>query len=240
MAPRKNAATQKKTENTPEQGGIMNAGTAPAPAYTEEQVQKMIAEAVAKAMAEAQTKPAAPAQDGMVTMRYFDEVNDRNTLYLGVNGKYGQIIGKRWTGQVPKMAFIGDFRTPLVQKLLENRNLIVLDGLTDDERKLYGVCYQDGEFIDEKLYDRLIRMPEEDLLEIYRGLCPEWRRMVSVRFADAYNHGKLRVTREALLALNRESKRDNKGLDKNDPRRKGAFYAIIQAMNMAEDDDTED
>ena len=210
--------------------------------YSESDVQAMIAKAVADALAAQQKEqPAqqmvAPCNDGLVTLRFYDEINDANVIYLGDNGKYGQIIGKRWTGQIPKMAFIGDFRTPHIQKLLEDRNMIVLDGLTDEERRLYGVDYVDGEFLDEKMYNAMLRMPEEDLVATYTGLCPEWKRMVAVRFAEAYESGKLRVTRDALLALNRESRKANKVFDQNDPRRKGDFYGIIDKMNLREQED---
>lgn len=210
--------------------------------YSESDVQAMIAKAVADALAAQQKEqPAqqtvAPYNDGLVTLRFYDEINDANVIYLGDNGKYGQIIGKRWTGQIPKMAFIGDFRTPHIQKLLEDRNMIVLDGLTDEERRLYGVDYVDGEFLDEKMYNAMLRMPEEDLVATYTGLCPEWKRMVAVRFAEAYESGKLRVTRDALLALNRESRKANKVFDQNDPRRKGDFYGIIDKMNLREQED---
>lgn len=210
--------------------------------YSESDVQAMIAKAVADALAAQQKEQpaqqtAAPYNDGLVTLRFYDEINDANVIYLGDNGKYGQIIGKRWTGQIPKMAFIGDFRTPHIQKLLEDRNMIVLDGLTDEERRLYGVDYMDGEFLDEKMYNAMLRMPEEDLVATYTGLCPEWKRMVAVRFAEAYESGKLRVTRDALLALNRESRKANKVFDQNDPRRKGDFYGIIDKMNLREQED---
>lgn len=210
--------------------------------YSEEQVKALVAKAVAEALAagKEENASAVPSMNDVVTMRFVDEVNDHNVVYLGKDGKYGQIIGKRWTGQVPKMAFIGDFRTPMIQQLLKNRNLIVVDGLTDDERRLYGVMYGDGEFIDEKLYDRMIRMDEKSLVELYENLCPEWRRMLAVRFADAYEDGKLRVTREALLALNRISKKDNKKLPADDPRRKGAFWALIQKFNFADDTDIDE
>lgn len=216
-----------------------NEGTAAQ--YSADQVAKMIQEAVAKALAEAPKKEDAPAtqaySDGMVTLRFYDEINDANVIYLGDNGKYGQIIGKRWTGQVPKMAFIGDFRTPHIQKLLEDRNMIVISGLTDEERKLYGVDYVDGEFLDEKMYNAMLRMPEADLVETYTALCPEWKRMVAVRFAEAYEQGKLRITRDALVALNRESRKANKDFDGNDPRRKGDFQQIIDKMNIREQED---
>ena len=208
--------------------------------YSEADVQAMIAKAVADALAAQkaqQQEVHTPSNDGLVTLRFYDEINDANVIYLGENGKYGQIIGKRWTGQIPKMAFIGDFRTPHIQKLLEDRNMIVIDGLTDEERKLYGVDYVKGEFLDEKMYSAMLRMPEDDLVATYTGLCPEWKRMVAVRFAEAYEAGKLRVTRDALLALNRESRKANKVFDQNDPRRKGDFHQIIDKMNLREQED---
>lgn len=223
--------TEKKTAE-PRNEQIEIAQASEQKSYSEADVQAMIAKAVAEAMAAKEKEAPKSANDGMVTLRFFDEVNDSNLIYLGENGKYGQIIGRRWTGQVPKMAFIGDFRTPLIQKLLEERNMIVLDGLTDDERKLYGVNYVEGEFIDEKLYESLLTMPEEDLIEIYRGLCPEWKRLVAVKFAEAYAANKLKVSRDALLALNRESRKYDKG-------GKGAFRGIIEKMNIAEEMDDE-
>lgn len=209
--------------------------------YTEAQVQDLIAKAVAQAMAQnAQTAANVPPANQMVTMRFVAEINDRNVIPLGNDGKYGQIIGKRWMGQIDKMAFKGDFRTPLVQALLKKRNLIVLDGLTEEERRIYGVQYAEGEIIDEKLYDRMTHMDEADLIPIYEGLCPEWRRMLAVKFADAYDRGELKVSRNALLALNRISRKDNKDLPKDDIRRKGAFWQLIQKLNFAEDADLED
>lgn len=236
-APKKEAVAEAQAI---EQTEAMQTATA---GYTEDQVQKMIAKAVAEALA-AQPKPEAaapaiPAANEVVTMRFFDEVNDRNVVYLGKDGKYGQIIGKRWTGQIPKLAFIGDFRTPQIQRLLADRNLIVLDGLTEEERRLYGVEYAEGEFIDEKLYGRLTRMGEDELLATYKALCPEWRRMIAIRFADAFEDKTLKVTRDALLALNKISRKDNKDLPKDDIRRKGAFWPIIQKLNFAEDSDIE-
>lgn len=237
MAAKKATAPKAKSETTVETIPL-EAPEKPV-TYTEDQVQDLIAKAVAQAMAQ-NAQPAAATAPQMVTLRFVAEVNDRNEIPLGKDGKYGQIIGKRWMGQIDKMAFKGDFRTPLVQALLKKRNLIVMDGLTDEERRIYGVQYADGEVIDEKLYDRMTRMKEEDLLPIYEGLCPEWRRMLAVKFADAYEKGELKVTRDALLSLNKISRRDNRVFEKDDIRRKGAFWQLIQKLNYAEDVDLED
>lgn len=238
MASRKTSAPKAKSETVKQETIEVNEQPVQENAYTEAQVQDMIAKAVAQALA--QQKQEAPAVRGgsdMVTLRFVAEVNDRNVIPLGADGKYGQIIGKRWMGQIDKMAFKGDFRTPLVQALLKKRNLIVMDGLTEDERRIYGVQYAEGEVIDEKLYDRMTHMEEGDLLPIYMGLCPEWRRMLAVKFADAYDRGELKVTRDALLSLNKISRKDNRDLPKDDIRRKGAFWQLIQKLNYAEDAD---
>lgn len=208
--------------------------------YTEDQVQKMVEAAVQAALKKQQqtaeiVQP--KSQQGVVTLRFFSEVNDNNVVQLGQEGRFGQIVGKRWTGQIAKMDFIGSFRTPIVQALLASRELIVIDGLTEDERKLYGVDYAKGEVIEEGLYRRMTSMDEKTLVETYKALCPEWRRMVAVQFAEAYEKGQLKVTRQALLAINRQSKKDNAGYPEGDPRRKGAFARIIESMNLAEAED---
>ena len=68
---------------------------APAAAFTIEQVQQMIADAIKKHDAEKAAKePETPFADAMVTMFFQAEVNDANEIPLGPNAKYGYIIGK--------------------------------------------------------------------------------------------------------------------------------------------------
>lgn len=208
--------------------------------YTEEQVQQMIAAALAQFKAEQQKeqpKAEEHRESDVVTLRFHDEINDSNIILLGENGRYGQIIGKDWTGQVNKMDFIGSFRTPTVQQLLSNRELIVLDGLTDEERKLYGVCYEDGEFVDPVLYNRLVKMDGDTLIDIYEKLNKTWRKMVAIKFAESYEHGELKVSRSTLVKLNRISRKDNEEYPEGDLRRRGAFRGILDKMNAAEDED---
>ena len=126
-----------------------------------------------------------------------------------------------------------------MQYFLKTRNLIVVDGLTDDERRVYGLNYQQGEYLEPAVYERLIEMGDQ-VLELYGKLCVTWREMVATKFIDAYENGTLKCSRETLLEMNKISKRDYANLPKDDIRRKGALYAIIHAMN-AEDEmaDTE-
>ena len=62
--------------------------------------------------------------------------------------------------------------------------------------------------------------------------------MIATKFIEAYENGTLKCSRDALMALNKMSKKNYAGFGKDDPRRKGAFYAIIHQMNAA--DESED
>ena len=209
--------------------------------FTLEQVQKMIEEALKKRDAEAKKNEGTTAAgtDGVVTMFFQMEVNDANEIHLGPNGKFGTITGKHATITIPKRDFIGEFRTTTVQYLLKNRNLIVVDGLTDAERKIYGVEYQEGEYLEPEVYQRLIDMGDK-VLEIFGSLSPAWREMIASKFAEAYENKTLKCSRECLVKLNRISRQDYKDLPKGDERRKGGFYGIIHQMNAVDEAEDEE
>ena len=203
--------------------------------FTEEQVRKMIAEAVAKYAAENKPEPAHTSPtDGVVTMFWQAEVNDANEIPLGPNGKFGMITGKHAMITIPKRDFVGEFRTTLIQYYLKTRNLIVIDGLTDDERRVYGLEYKKGEYLEPAVYDRLVEMGDE-VLEIFPQLCQTWREMIAVKFIEAYDNQTLKCSRDTLIKLNQISKRDYANLPKEDARRKGGFYEIIHRMNAADE-----
>ena len=222
---KKTTRTRKTTEKTTEQ------------TFTLDQVQKLIEEALAKRDAEtAKAAPVANNNDAVVTMIFQMEVNDSNEMLLGPNGKYGLITGSHATVTIQKRDFISDFRTTMMQYLLKNRNLIVVDGLTDEERKVYGVDYQQGEYLEPAVYDRLIEMGDK-VVEFFDKLHPTWQEMIATKFIGAYENGTLKCSREALIELNKMSKKNYAGLPKDDPRRKGAFYPIIHQMNTADEAD---
>lgn len=221
---KKTTRTRKTAEKTTEQ------------TFTLEQVKKLIEEALAKRDAETKESKPMVQNDGVVTMIYQDEVNDASQILLGPNGKYGMITGKHATITVQKRDFISDFRTTMVQYLLKNRNLIVIDGLTDEERKIYGLEYNKGEYLEPAVYERLIDMGDK-VVEIFEKLHPTWQEMIATKFIEAYENGTLKCSRDALMALNKMSKKNYAGFSKDDPRRKGAFYAIIHQMNAADEAD---
>lgn len=207
------------------------------PMFTLEQVQKMIAEAVATEMAKAAPvkNTSTPGSDETVTLRFQDEVNDSNVIQLGANSKFGQITGKKATIVISKRDFFGEFRTALVQNLLRNRTLLVIDGLTDEERERHGVLYRNGEYLEEGFYEALTSMGDE-IVEVYERLHPTWRHMVAIRCLEAYDRGELEISQKALLEMNRISKKEFANLDPTDSRRKGAFWSIIERMRITEDE----
>ena len=241
---------QETTEKTTTRGRKAGKQEAPAaqeqkkeeaPTFTQEQVQAMIDAALKKYAEEHKAEPAAEQtaaqpNDGVVTIIWQAEVNDANELLIGPNGKYGVITGKHAVIPIQHRDFVSDFRTTTMQYYLKTRNLIVVDGLTDDERKVYGLEYQQGEYLEPAVYERLIEMGDK-VLEIFPKLHPTWREMVATKFTDAYENKTLKCSREALIEMNRISKRDYSKLPKGDMRRKGCFWAIIHAMNADDEAD---
>ena len=148
------------------------------------------------------------------------EVADDNVVAFGEGGRYGVVKGKRGEFYMPKT----DFSTIMDERVrffLDNRWLIVLDGLTDEEREAYGVDYKDGEYLDKKAFAKLIEIGA-DILNIYPHLCDGNKRMVSQRYADAFNNGQY-IDRAVVEKLNEMSK------TKANPR--GDFVQIVEALN---------
>lgn len=201
--------------------------------FTQAQVQQMIAKALEDFKAQLPAAPVmavTPAEERVV-LRFQAEVNDENEVDLGA---YGRIHGKRANISVSRSDFFGTFRSATVQRLLANRELLVISGLTDEERRMYGVDYAEGECLDPAVYDRLISMGK-DLEAIYPKLCRGYKEMMACKFAQAYENHTLEVPRDVLLTLNALSRKDHADLPKDDPRRKGDFWPIISKMNLAEE-----
>lgn len=252
MAERKASTTRKTSTTTrakkPAQTDIpVKAPETPVEAprtFSEEQVKSMIAEALqaqneafARQMdaAKPQVIQVAPETEKVV-MRFQAEVADDNEAVFGEGGYFGKIVGKRGILTIPKTEFVSRFRDMTVQWMLENRWLIVLSGLTEDERELYGVNYKPGEVLDDKAFTKMLDMTDEELLEIFPGLCPQHREMVAKRLATDYfrNGPRPGHYRDFITALNAISKKDYMGLPDKDPRRKGAFAPILEDLNSKE------
>lgn len=189
---------------------------------------KMLMERLAKMQAEIESmkqnggKVVMAKPEETVELTYISAVSPNNVLSLG---DYGVLNGVGGFIEVPRKEFGGKFLTPEVRGLLNARRLIVLNGLTEDERKRYGVDYKDGELLDMQMFDRLLDMPLDRLKEIFTKLCPEHRQVVATRFISAYQKCDNRISREKVEPLNDLSKVPGKAEDK------GMFYPILAGMN---------
>lgn len=154
------------------------------------------------------------------------EVAQENKLSFGENGKYGSIYGKTGSVYIPKDEF-SHVLNDQVRYFLEKRWLIVVSGLTDDEREAFGVAYKPGEMLTEKAFAKIVEMGD-DLLTLYPQLCEGHRRIVAQRYAEAFAAGDDDVTRDIVTKLNEMSKQAGSA----NPR--GDFISIIEAMNEAD------
>lgn len=233
----KKTTTRKSKEVAPEVSTEAVTAMPPAstPMFTQEEVDEIVAKAIEKALAkQAQQNVIRVSTDiPMVKLLYQCECSPVNVINFGVNGKFGSITGKTGKLSITKEAFVGEFRDELVQSLLASRELIVIDGLTDDEREMYGVNYRKGEFMDEKVFAKMVDMGN-DLLDIYPDLNQTYKDMVAKRFAEEYEKNPKRIARDLVVKLNDISKKSMKDLPKGDLRKKGAFSGVIEKMNEAE------
>lgn len=198
--------------------------------YTAEQVQQMMKEAAAAAVAEALKnipQQAAPqivqvsTSAEQVHFLWMAPVADDNVVQFGDGGMYGNIVGKTGSFYVPKPD-LSRILTEMNRRFMAQRWLLVVSGLTDEEREALGVDYKPGEVLDKRAFAKLVELGDE-LLNIYPALCEGHKVMAAQMYADAYRQGSRYVTRERTVKLNALSKR--KGHEKGD------FIAIIEDMN---------
>ena len=168
-----------------------------------------------------------------IIMRWQAEVADDNIAVFGPNGMWGQVTGKRGTVIVPKNEW-SRFYTESIRNMINNRWLIVLSGMNEDERELYNCNYRQGEILDEQAFAKLTEMGNE-LQNIFPNLCTGHQEMVGRRIIEAWQNGlPFNLSRDTIVALNRESKKRYVDFPQNDPRRKGIFWPVIEAMNEQE------
>jgi len=155
-----------------------------------------------------------------VKILYIDSAIPNNEIKIG-QGR--SIFGSGKIFAVQREQFEGEFMTSTIIDLMAKRKLIVLSGLTDEERKLYGCYYEEGEVITgEGMFDFFFSLDTEEAAEKFEALCPEHRQFVATRFIDAWERGDNRITRDKVEALNKISKQD-------DP--EGLFSPIVRDIN---------
>ncbi|MCI5497976.1 MAG: hypothetical protein MR419_00310 [Clostridiales bacterium] len=193
-------------------------------------LEKMVEELRAELAARPPQVVQVMADTEKVTLRFQADVADDNVSVFGPNGMYGQVTGKSGTVIVPKNEW-SRFYNESVRRMIDNRWLVVLSGLTEEERQLYNCNYRAGEVLDEAAFAHLLDLGEE-LLEIFPGLCRFHQEMVGRAFLKAWRSGDARAqNRELVVALNDLSKQANQDLENGDARKKGVFRLIIDEMN---------
>lgn len=228
MARTKKTETVKETavETPVEQSAEQPVEAAPAAepekqTYSRTEVEAMIAAAVANAMAGYnQQRAAALPERERVNLLWQAPVMAENVEEFGPNGRYARVTGPTGAFYVPKDDFslIVDSR---VRMYLERRWLIVLSGLTEEEREFYGVNYKEGEYLTKTAFARLTEQGEK-LLELYPKLCDGNRKIVAGAVYQGWKEGNKAINRglvEKLSALCREI----------DPE-EGTFQIILQEM----------
>lgn len=162
-----------------------------------------------------------------VTLRFQSECAQDNVATFGPGGLYGQITGQTGTLMVPKNEW-SRFMTDQVRYLLKTRQLIVLSGMDEDERELYGVNYKEGELLDRKAFQKILDMGQ-DLVDIFPGLCRSHQEMVAKRFTEAFNNGDARaMERDLLVNLNEITKEGGQ---------KGMFTKLISMLNKQDEEE---
>lgn len=156
-----------------------------------------------------------------VFFQWMAEVADDNIVEFGPNGMYGRIVGKTGSFYVPKDD-LSRVLDSMNRYFLDQRWLIILSGLTDEEREVYGVKYEEGELLDRQAFAKLVKMDDE-ILEIYPMLCAGHKTMVAKRFYEAWSRNNGSVKREVVTKLNEMSKEAGS--------ERGDFIRIIEEMN---------
>ena len=141
---------------------------------------------------------------------------------------YGSITGKTGTFSVPKNE-LSRILNDKTRRYIEKRWLIVVDGLTDEERESLGVDYKDGEILDRKVFSKMVELSKDEICAIFPRLCDSHKEMVGRRYYEEYQKRNEAVTREKVIAL-RNLARET-GLEIK------AFKQILLEMNATEEEE---
>lgn len=199
--------------------------------FSKSDVERIVAEAVAKAIASAQTSQPQTvvinnAKEEMVTLLCMETVAKDSTVPIG---KLGEIQGWGGTRDIPKKEFLQNI-TPAISNRLKDRRLVVLDGLTEEEKERYGVNYTDGELVSSNIYYKLLSMGEDEVIKIFSKACFRHKQIIATLYIDAYMNGDNRINQPFMQRLNEISKADDAD---------GMFKPILRDMAEALKEETE-
>lgn len=193
--------TSKKQYSSEEIANVLNTPEA------QEAMQKMIAEMLAK-----QPQPVMQVnyqKEEMVTLLYMGAVAEGSmvTLWEGF-----EIQGRGGTRDIPKKEFLQHLSQGVIKRL-KDRRLIVVDGLSDDERERYGVKYTDNELASVDIYYKLLSYDEDKIINIFNNVCDSHKTIIASLFKTAYMAHDNRINQPLIERLNKASKTiDPKGM----------------------------
>lgn len=204
--------------------------------YSQAELEDMVQKAVAEALAKFPMHAAQPAQIVQVTRDEFVTL-----LYVGVNCKgtvvampeWGSITFSGGTLDVPKREFIHGLGRQTNADLLKKRKVLVIDGLTPEERVRFGVDYKPDEVLTRDAFMGICKYPKKKVCEIFEKLCPEHKELVARLYSKAYFEDDERLDPAVIKALN--------NLSKDEKNKQGMFIRILKDMGekFAEENDDE-
>ena len=104
-------------------------------------------------------------------------------------GELGQFNRPGLPLSIPKNEFFKKMTLP-VTKLLDSRVVVLDEGLTEEERRRYGLLYKDGEVLTQDEFFNIVTYDEDKLVERYKKLCLEHKDVVLKLFAaDLFENG---------------------------------------------------
>lgn len=182
--------------------------------YTADELDAAVAKAVAEALAKQQAQPQTVVQvakDEYVTILFIGAIAEGTVVAMP---KWGQITYAGGMLDIPKKDFLQGIGIQVNAALLKERKILVISGLTDEERRRFGVAYKDGEYLTAQALFELVGYDKDKICDIFAKLCEEHKRVVAKVYLSAYfdKHDN-RINRETIKELNKLSKAiDSDGL----------------------------
>ena len=177
--------------------------------FTADEVNEMIKAAIAEAQKSVKPQVIYARTDEQITLCYAGPMA-AGTVYnmpeIGnINRQFGYIT-------VNKENFLQKKYYKIDNKL-RKRLLLVVSGMTDEERARYGVLYKPGEILSEKVFEGLLDLSVEELCTEFNRVCEEHKRIITTEIMSAFYQGDPRATQDKVKAINDLSKAiDKRGL----------------------------
>lgn len=187
-------------------------------------MQDMVAKLFSNTQQQTIIKVEKPEED-MVTLLYMGIVAEGSMVSLG--DKLGEIAGRGGVRKFPKSLFLENMNTAVIKRL-KDRRLVVIDGLSDNEKERFGVNYTDGELVGKDVYYKLLDWDSSKVIEIFRNACMKHKQLIASLYAEAYNKGDNRINLPLIKKLNKVSKEYDSD---------GMFTAIQKDMAKVEGDE---